>query len=303
MNYLRRLPKFTYLAPTTVAEVCALLAEHQDRAAVMAGGTNLLPKMKRREKVPEYLISLAKVPGLNHVGYSDADGLRLGPMVTIHDIDTSPIVRQKFPALAQAAENLASAQVRNSATVGGNLGNAAPCADTPPSLLALDAKLKLISASGQRTLTVDQFYVAPFQSAMRTDEMLVEIEVPNTAEGTTGVYMRHAFRGAMDYPLVGIAVVLTVHDRVCIDIKITGSFCSHCWCREGCKNPCPTPFRATRAEETLRGKVLDEALIQEAALLAARDARPIVDRLYTKEMITVYTRRALTRAWKEGKQN
>lgn len=301
MKMIRRLPTFNYLAPKTVKQVCALLSEHGEKAAVMAGGTNLLPKMKRREKVPEYVISLTNIPNLGRIQYSAKKGLRLGPLVTIHDIQASPIIRQKFPALAQAAENLASAQVRNLATVAGNLCNTAPCADMPPSLLALGARLKLISSGGDRTLTVDQFTKAPFKSTMKADELLVEIVVPNPPAKSTGAYLKHTIRGAMEYPLVGIAVILTVQYQVCSDVTITGSFCSHCWRREGCKFPCPTPFRATRAEETLRGKKLDEALIQKAAAMAARDARPIVNKEYTREMVTVYTKRALTKAWKDAK--
>ncbi len=298
MNYLRRLPKFNYLAPKTVAEVCDLLAEHQENAAVMAGGTDLLPKMKRREKVPEYLISLANIPDLDRIQYSETEGLRIGPLVTIRDVHASPIIQENFPALAQATENLASAQVRNLATVAGNLCNTAPCADTAPPLMALDARLTLISAAGQRTLSVDQFYLAPFKSAMKPDELLVEIEVPHPAEGSTGAYLKHTLRGAMEYPLVGIAVVLTVQDGICSDVTITGSFCSHCFRREGCKYPCPSPFRAKRAEEALRGKPMEIALIQEAALMAAKDARPIVNAQYTREMVAVFTRRAVTQAWK-----
>lgn len=302
MNYIRRLPKFTYLAPNTVDEVCALLAEHGENAAVMAGGTNLLPKMKRREQVPEYVISLANVPDLDRIQHSSTEGLRLGPRVTIHDIQTSPIIRQKFPVLAQAAENLASAQVRNLATIAGNLCNTAPCADTPPSLMALGARLKLISAGGERTLSVDQFTVAPFKSAMKADELLIEIEIPNPPDHSTGAYLKHTIRGAMEYPLVGIAVILTVQDQVCSGVTITGSFCSHCWRREGCKFPCRTPFRATRAEKVLKGKQLNDALIQEAALSASKEARPIVNAQYTREMVSVYTKRAITKAWKDTKQ-
>jgi aerobic carbon-monoxide dehydrogenase medium subunit len=303
MKMIRRLPKFHYCAPNTVEQACALLAEHGENAAVMAGGTNLLPKMKRRERVPEYLISLTNIPNLDRIKHSASEGLRLGPRVTIHDIQTSPIIREKFPALAQASENLASAQVRNLATVAGNLCNTAPCADMPPALLASGARLKLINSTGERTLSVDQFYAAPFKSTMKADELLVEITVPNPADHSTGVYLKHTFRGAMEYPLVGIAAILAVQGRVCTDATITGSFCSHCWRREGCKFPCPSPFQATSAEEMLRGKTLDDALIQEAAVMAARDAKPIVNKDYTREMVTVYTKRAITKAWNDAKKN
>ncbi len=302
MNNIRRLPKFEYLTPKTVDEVCAFLSEYGENAAVMAGGTDLLPKMKQREMVPQYLISLGNIPGLDRLEYSDAKGLQLGPAVTIHNIRTSPIIREKFGALAQAADDLGSAQIRNLATVAGNLCNSTPCADMPPPLMAMGARLKLINATGERIVPIEEFFLGPFKSTLKNNEFLAEIEVPNQAPNSRGVYPKHTFRGAMEYPLVAVAVVLNLEGQVCKDIKIAGSFCSHCWRREGCKYPCPTPFRATRTEEALRGKKLEDTLIREAAQIAAKEARPLVETNYTREMMKVFTRRALTQAWQGSKQ-
>ncbi|MDP2644840.1 MAG: xanthine dehydrogenase family protein subunit M [Desulfobacterales bacterium] len=302
MNYVRRLPKFEYLAPQTVQEVCALLAQYGENAAIIAGGTDLLPKMKRRETVPQHLISLENIPGLDRIEYSDADGLRIGPAVTMHSIRNFPVIREKFGALAQAAADLGSAQIRNLATLAGNLCNTAPCADTPPALIAMGARLKLVHAAGERTVPIEEFFLEPFKSTRKNIEFLAEIQVPAQAPGSRGVYLRHTLRGAMEYPLVGVAVLLDLEGQVCRDIKVAGSVCSHCWRREGCKFPCGTPFRATRTEEVLRGKKLDDTLIQEAAQIAAKQARPLVNTNYARDMIKVFTRRAVTLAWKGSTQ-
>jgi carbon-monoxide dehydrogenase medium subunit len=300
MSYIRRLPPFEYLTPRTLAETCSLLAEHGRKAAVLAGGTDLLLRMKRREKTPRYLVSLKNVPGLDKIKSDGRTGLRIGARTTIRDIQRSPVIKKDFPALAAAADALASPQIRNLATVGGNICHAAPCADMLPPLIALGAKIKLVGPEGRRTLPLEKFYASPFKTVIKDNELLTEVTVPYSAFSRNSVYLRYTFRGAMDYPYVAIALGLDLEGDRCRDVRIAGSFCSHCWTKEGCRYRCPTPFRAVKTEKLLKGSRLDASLIESAALAASAEAHPVVEREYKKEIIKVITRRALSAAWRGG---
>jgi carbon-monoxide dehydrogenase medium subunit len=300
MSYIRRLPAFEYLAPRTLSEACSLLAEHGRKAAVLAGGTDLLLRMKRREKTPRYLVSLKNVTGLDKIKSDGRTRLRIGARVTIRDIQRSPVIKNDFPALATAADALASPQIRNLATLGGNICHAAPCADMFPPLIALGAKIKLVGPEGRRSMPLEEFYASPFKAVIKDSELLTEVAVPYSAFGRNSVYLRYTFRGAMDYPYVAIALGLDLEGDRCLDARIAGSFCSHCWTKEGCRYHCPTPFRAVMAEKVLKGSRLDASLIESAASTATAEARPIVEREYKKEIIEVITRRALSAAWRGG---
>ncbi|MFC1905343.1 FAD binding domain-containing protein [Chloroflexota bacterium] len=297
MGYIRRLPKFEYMSPGTLIDVCSLLVEHNGKAAVLAGGTDLLLQMKQRDKTPQYLITLKNIPGLNEIVYDDKNGLQIGALVTIRDIQKSPVIQKKFTALAQAADNLATPQIRNLATLGGNICNAAPCADMIPPLLAMGAKLKLVSKNGDRTIPLEEFHSAPFKTVQKSDELLVSVSVPNQSSNSKSAYVKYTFRGAMEYPYVAIAVVLTLDGNICKEVRITGSSCSHCWRKGGCKYRCPTPFRAKEAEKIITGKTLDDALIKSAAKTASEEIPIIVDREYKREIINVLIGRAISKAW------
>lgn len=287
--FLRRLPKFEYLAPKSLAEACSFLSEHKGQARALAGGTDLLPAMKRRQEVPQYLVGLRNIPGLGSIGDEGAQGLKMGAMATIHDLETSPAIRENYPILNQAAHVFGSTQVRNLATVGGNLCSAAPSADSVPSLLALGATLKLVGPKGERSVPADKFFTAPFQTVLGDDELLAEIAIPAMAPGSAGVYLKLTMRAAMDHALVGVAAVLTLDDGTCKDIKIALGACN------------PVPLRAIKAEEALRGKALNEKVIEQAAQLASGEAQPRTDPEYKKEMIQVLTRRAVTQAWHKAR--
>ncbi len=292
MNYLRRLPKLEYLEPKTIQEACSLLSQHKEKARVIAGGTDLLPMMKRREVVPQYLIGLKNIPDLDYVRYSESDGLRFGALATLHAIETSPIIKEKFNALFQAAYSMASAQIRNRGTVGGNLCSAIPSADTAPALIALGARLKLISPRGERTIPVEEFFTGVRETALGEGELLVEVQVPNLPPHSGGVYLKHTLRRAMDLAIVGVAVVITSENGACKDVKIALGAVA------------PTPIRASKAEKVLKGKVLEDSLVEQAAKEAAGEARPISDIRssleYRREMVEVLTRRAVKQAWEKA---
>jgi len=284
----RRLPRFNYLSPTTLEEALSLLAEHKGRAKVIAGGTDLVPKLKRREiGTPDYVIDLKGIPGLDKIE-NNAGGLTIGALATIGAVESSPIIQQKFAILAQAAQSMASPQVRNRGTIAGNICNAVPSADSAPALLTLGAKLKLVSLKGERTVNIEDFFTGPNQTALTDEEILAAIQLPDMPPGSKGVYLKLSPRRAMDLAIVGAAAVVTPQDSVCKDIRIALGAVA------------PTPTRVKEAETVLKGQKLDDNLIGKAAKAAAAESKPIDDHRasaeYRRDMVEVLVRRAIKQA-------
>lgn len=291
--YVKRLPKFEFLAPKTVNEAVSMLAQHKDEARVLAGGTDLLDKMKRRDVIPNFVIGLKSIPGLDYIAYDGTKGLRFGPLVTIHEMETSPVVKDKFPVLFQAASSMASVQIRNLGTVVGNITSAVPSADMAPGLIVLGAKLKVANAKGERIVPVADFFAGPSKSVLARDEMVVEIEVPNPPPSSGMAYIKHTIRDAMELAIVGVAAMVSLKDGVCSEVKVALGAVA------------PTPIRAAEAEAILRGKPFKSDLIKKAAEAASEEARPISDirasAEYRKEMVRVLSERALNKAGEQIK--
>jgi len=245
-----------------------------------------VPKLKRREiEAPSYLIDIKSIAGLDYIRHDEVEGLKIGALATIHAIETSPIIKERFPVLAQAAYSMASVQVRNRATVAGNICNAVPSADTAPALLTLQARVKLASQKGERWVDIEDFFTGPKETVLTDEEMLLEIEVPNLPLSHKGIYLKLSPRRSMDLAVVGVAVVAVPENGVFKDARIALGAVA------------PTPIRARRAEEVLRGQSLNEELIKKAAQIAEEEARPIDDHrasaCYRKKMVNVLVKRAL----------
>jgi carbon-monoxide dehydrogenase medium subunit len=286
--FYRRLPKFNYLAPTTLDEALSLLANYKAKAKVIAGGTDLVPKLKRREiKAPDYVIDIKGIPGLNKIK-PNGSGLTIDALVTIGDVEASPQIRQKFAVLAQAAQSMASPQVRHRGTIAGNICNAVPSADSAPALLTLGAKFKIISQKGQRMVGIEDFFTGPNQTILSDDEILREIQIADMPPKSQGVYLKLTPRRAMDLAIVGVAVVVIPQDEICQDIRIALGAVA------------PTPIRAKKAEAVLKGQKLDDKLIEKAAQTAASQSNPIDDHRasaeYRRDMVEVLVRRAIKQA-------
>lgn len=287
-TFYRRLPKFNYLAPVTLDEALSLLARHKGKAKLIAGGTDFVPKLKRREiGAPEHVIDLKAVPGLDGIKY-DANGLSLGALVTIGAVETSPIIGEKFSVLAQATQSMASPQVRNRGTIAGNICNAVPSADSAPALLTLGARLKLVSQKGERTVNIGDFFTGPSQTVLSDEEILQEIQLPNPPPKSQGVYLKLTPRRAMDLAIVGVAVVVIPENGVCSDIRIALGAVA------------PTPIRARKAEAVLKGQKFTEEAIEKAARAAAGESKPIDDHRasaeYRRDMVEVLVKRAIKQA-------
>jgi len=286
--YVKRLPKFEYLAPKTVDEALLFLSHYDGEAKAIAGGTDILLKMKRREDVPRYLVGLKAIPGLDYVEYNDTQGLRFGPNMTIHAMEISPVVKEKFPLLCDAASTIGSVQIRNLGTVVGNICNALPSADMLPSLIVLGATINVASKKGEKNSTLEDFLIAPGQTALAHDELVLEVLVPSLPSQSAGVYIKHAQREAMDLAIVSVATLITLKEEICSEVKI-------CLGSVG-----PTPIRAIRAEAILRGKQLSPELVKEASNTASEEVQPRSSirssAEYRKEMVQILTSRALKKA-------
>ncbi len=287
-SYLRRLPEFEYVAPQTLDEALLFLSQHNGEVSVMAGGTDLLLKMKMRERSPRYLLGLKNIAGLDYIEYKKGQGLKFGPLVTIHAIEVAPVIRDKFPILSQAAATMASAQIRNLGTVAGNLCSALPSADMAPGLMVLQAKLLVSSRQGQRTVPVESFFTGVAQSVLAHQELVVEVQVPEPPANSGMVYIKHGLRGAMDLSIISVAVLLTLGKGNCREARICLGTVAE------------TPMRAVKAEAVLRGKPFQASLVAEAGETAAQECHPRSSNRasaeYRIEMVKVLVQRALNQA-------
>jgi carbon-monoxide dehydrogenase medium subunit len=279
-----------YFEPKTVGEAVSLLAKYGAEAKIIAGGTDMLVDMKYKEE-PGCLINIKKIPGLSSI-QENGGSLRIGALTTIRDVEINALVRDKLPVLWESSHQFASLQIRNTATIGGNICRASPSGETLAPLLVLEAAGKCAFSDGEKTQPFTSFFQGPGKSVLGTKGLLTEIDVPYPAPGSKSVYLKHAVRGAMDIAMVGVAVLVTpdATKNNVQDVRI------------GLGAVAPTPIRATKTEALLRGKPLSTALIKEAAAMAAAESSPIDDQRSSAEnrrwIVEALTRRGLTQTWK-----
>ncbi|MCI0546065.1 MAG: xanthine dehydrogenase family protein subunit M [Candidatus Rokubacteria bacterium] len=279
--------RFELAMPTSVDDCLRILTEWGARAKLLAGGTDLLPQMKMGAVKPACVVDLSGVDRLGALT-ADARGLRIGARVTASELEHHAGVRARYLALAESAAVVGSIQVRNLATLGGNLCNAAPSADMAPPLLSLEAEAVIAGKGGERRVPFASFFTGVRQTVVRPEELLVEIVVPAPAPRSGGSYIRHTPRRELDIAVVGVASQVTLTDGVCAKARI------------GIAAVAPTPVRATAAEESLAGQPLTPERIERAAELAVEVARPISDQRgsadFRRHLVRVLTRRTLTTA-------
>ena len=304
-------PTFDYLHPDTLDEASSLLAQCGKTARVMAGGTDILVKMKQRRLVPPYLINLKGVPGLDYVRYEEGEGLHIGALASIESLKSSMIVRTRFPMLHQAAAYMATVEIRNRATLVGNICNGSPSAETAPALIALGAEARIVGQAGKRSVAVEDFFVGPGSTVLGPGELVAEVFVPEPPPGSGGAYDKYSLR-RMDVAVVGAAALVVpeqgpaaaggarggrpgdpVTPAIIDDIRIVLSAVA------------PTPIRVRGAEAVLRGKSPSLALIEEAARAAAEESRPITDirgsAELRKTMVPIMTTRVILQALRAAK--
>jgi carbon-monoxide dehydrogenase medium subunit len=278
---------FEYHAPSSLGEATALLARLGDDAKILSGGQSLIPLMKLRLAAPRHLVDINGLPGLAYVR-EEGGALRIGGLTREVDLDESELVRTRYPLLADTCRVIADPIVRNLATIGGNLAHGDPANDHPAAMLAFGAEIVAVGTGGERRIPVGSFFTGPLSTALKPDEIVVEVRVPSPKPRSGGAYVKME-RKVGDFATAAVAVQLTLAaDGTCEQVGI------------GLTNVGPVPIKAAQAEAALRGKRPDEATIKQAAQLAAEAARPEADLRgpveYKKDLVRVLTGRALRRA-------
>lgn len=285
------LPDFDYHAPESLDEACRLLSAFGSRAKAFAGGTDLLVKMKHELLAPGVLVSLKNISQLKGIVYVEGRGLVIGAGITHNELANSPLLQKKYLSVCEAAHHMANNQVRNVGTIGGNIVNAVPSADLPPILIALNAVIKLVGTSGEREIPLENFFTGPGQSVIKNDEVLSEIVIPDQPS-TGSNYIKFGLRRSGALAVVGVAVAVTVEGNTIKDARIALGAVA------------PTPMRAVMAEQLLKGREVSDELLEEAGACASGECRPISDirgsEEYRRDMVRVFTRRALKKAVNEG---
>lgn len=277
---------FSFHVPESLPEALDLLYRYAEDARPIAGGTALVVLMKQSLVHADHLVSLHRIEGLRGISVKDGN-LRLGALVSHREVETSPLVREHIPLLADIYSRVATVRIRNVATVGGGLAHADPAQDPPPGLMVLGATVRLASVRGERAVPVERLFSDYYETAIQPDEVLTEVIVPPVPHGARAVYLKYLPRTADDYPTVGVAALARVEDGRCEELRVgLGALAS-------------TPLRATAVEDGLKGGSVAPQAVREAA----EKARQLVDPLddfrgsadYKRDMAVVFTRRALER--------
>ncbi len=279
---------FDYLVAHSVEEAVGLLDQHGEDAKILAGGQSLIPLIRFRLARPSVLVDINRVPGLEYV--QEADGtLHIGTMTREAELDSSSLIRDRYPILYDTSTMVADPVVRNWATVGGNLAHADPANDHPATMLALGARILAVGPAGERELPIEGFFTdIPFETALHSNEMLKEIRVPAPVQGSGGAYFKLE-RKVGDYAIAGVAAYITLDGSG--NVSYAGI---------GLTNVGQVPIKARAAEQSLLGKPLDDASIHQAADLAAAASQPTSDTRgpaeYKRDMVRTLTVRALRKA-------
>jgi len=329
-----RLPDFQYVAPQSIGEACLFLKDHGRESKILAGGTDLLPSMKQRIFRPSYLVHIHDIPEMSQIRFDEQLGLRIGALVKLHTLERHPLIIERYPMISQAAAEVGSVQIREMASLGGNLSVdsrcyyynqsyfwrkckpicikmggetcnaigggkrcfAAFCGDLAPPLIALGAKIKLLSTKGERILSLSDFYTGDGAKplAIEPDEVLAEVRVPVLSPNKAfGTYLKYRIRRSIDFPLASVAAVLTLDakEQACQEVKVViGAV--------GTK-----PEEVKTIGELLKGRRLEDPIIEEASELAFQAAKPIANQgstpSYRKRMIKILTAKALKRGLRE----
>jgi aerobic carbon-monoxide dehydrogenase medium subunit len=280
-------PSFEYLRPKTVPEAVAMMQQHGDEAKILSGGQSLIPMMKLRLARPAVLVDINRISGLSYVK-EEGGYLKIGGLTREAELEASALVRSKYPILFDTANVIADPQVRNMATVGGNLAHGDPANDHPATMVTLGAQVIATGPKGERVIAIEDFFVSLFATALQHEEILTEIRIPVPPARSGGAYFKLE-RKVGDFATAAVAAQLTLDEKgVCQTVGI------------GLTNVGPTPVKARKAEEFLRGKKPDESNIAQAAQLAADESTPSPDLRgpvdYKKGLVKELTKRALTRA-------
>jgi carbon-monoxide dehydrogenase medium subunit len=286
-----------YAAPKTVAEAVALLAEHGDRARVLAGGTDLIVQVREGRRAPDLLVDVKHIPELNELTYDPKHGLRLGAAVPCCNIYEHAAIARAYPGLIDAVSLIGGIQIQSRASVGGNLCNASPAADSIPALIAHETTCLIAGPKGTREVPVEQFCTAPGRTVLASGEFLVGLRVPPPRPHFGAAYLRFIPRNEMDIAVVGagVSVTLDAGKGRCTAARVALAAVA------------PTPLLVPEAGAALVDGALSDGLIDRAAQLARAAARPISDMRgdtdYRRHLVGVLTKRAVQTALTRAKES
>lgn len=280
-------PSFEYLRPNTIPEAIALLQRYGEEAKILSGGQSLIPMMKLRLARPAYLIDINRIAGLSYVR-EEGGFLKIGGLTRESELESSPLIQSKYPIILDTAHVIADPQIRNWATVGGNLAHGDPANDHPATMLALGAQVVATGPRGERIIPIEDFFVSLFSTALEPSEILTEIRIPVPPTGSGGAYFKLE-RKVGDFATAAVAAFLSLDDKgIAQKVGI------------GMTNVGPRPLKAKKAEDFMRGKKVDLPSIAQTAQLAADESQPSSDLRgpaeYKKGLTKELAKRALSRA-------
>ena len=284
---------FAYLKPGSVKEALQMLAQHQDECKIICGGQSLLIVMRQGLVTPENVIDIKGLDKLNYITYDAKEGLKMGATTTHRAIEKSKVIKEKYPVLVEMEEKLASIQVRNWGTIGGNLAHADAAGDPAPVLTAMDASVKVASSSGERVIPLDEFYTDLFETAMNHDEIIVEVIVPPRPKKSATKYQKFNLLDS-DQGIVAVAVTITLDGGdTCKDARVVLG------------NAATTSIRAKKAEKVLIGSKMTDAVFEKAGEAAAAECEPVADihasEEYRRHLIKILTKRMAKAAFEKAK--
>jgi aerobic carbon-monoxide dehydrogenase medium subunit len=284
-------PAFEYLRPNTVPEAIAFLQQYGDDAKILSGGQSLIPMMKFRLARPSHLIDINRISGLSYIK-EEGGYLKIGGLVREAELEDSPLIRQKYPILFDTSRVIADPQIRNRATLAGNLAHGDPANDHPATMMALGAKIVAIGPQAERVIPVESFFITLFTTDLQHDEIVTEIRIPTPPVRSGGAYLKLE-RKVGDFATAAVAAQLTVdQEGTCQKAGIALT------------NVGAIPIKVAKGEEFLQGKKLDETNVTQAAQLAAEAAQPSSDlrgpEEYKRALVKELTRRALVRAFERA---
>jgi carbon-monoxide dehydrogenase medium subunit len=281
--------EFEYLEPKTIEEAVQYLAKHGEKATLIAGGTDLLVKMKMGELRPEILVNISRIPALRYL--IEDRGIRIGALTSFRDLERSRVIKEKYTALFEAARSISSVQIKSMGTVGGNLCHGSPAADSAPPLIVLGAMVQLAGDARGRSLPLEEFFVGPGETVLAPNELLVEVQIPEWLSKKGSAFLKMT-RVSADLAKVSVAASMVREGDRSKE------------CRIALGAVAKTPLRAKKAEEMMRGEKVEENLIEKTSLQASQEIEPITDNRstawYRKEVAKVMVRDAIHLAWERA---
>ena len=282
------LPAFDYVKAGSLQEASQLAKEKAGKAVIMAGGTDVILLLKDRVIAADTVIDIKGIEGLNEIAYKEGEGFRIGALVTLFELQSSEVIKEKLPALADAAHYVASAQIRRKGTMVGNICNASPSADTAPILLAMNAVVKVVNGEEKKDIPIGEFFKGVKTTALQPGDIVTGVFIPELKKNEGSAYFKHAVRKAMDLAIVGVGAWVKMDGGKVADCRITMGGVGI------------TPLRAYDAEKILIGQEITDEILEQAGVAASQDCKPISDvrasAEYRTDMIRVYTKRAVKKA-------